>query len=59
MAKIVEEQILIVIGRLVKEGAEVESIFDKNPDLVTSVESIAQELIGDAAIVEARIIGNK
>ena len=59
MAKIIEEQILITIGRLVKEGANVESIFDSNPDLIASVESIAQELIGDVAIVEARVIGNK
>ena len=57
MAKIIEEQILITIGRLVKEGAEVEDL--ATPDLVASLESIAQELIGESAIIEARVIGNK
>jgi len=57
MSKIVEEQIIITIGRLVKEGADVESL--ATADLVASVESIAQELIGDAALVEARVVGNK
>lgn len=57
MSKIIEETIVITIGRLVKEGAEVESLATQ--EIVTSIESIAQELIGDSAIIEARVVGNK
>jgi len=57
MAKIIEEQVLITIGRLVREGDVVESL--ATPELVASLESIAQELIGESAIAEARVIGNK
>lgn len=56
MAKLVEEQILVTLSRLVKEGGEVHTLASQ--EMVASLESIAQELIGDSAVVEAQVIGN-
>jgi len=50
MAKIVEENIIIKVSKLVKDPAQAVEL--ATADMLTNLEAIAQELIGDGAIVE-------
>ena len=50
MAKIVEETVIIKLSRITKEGAKVESAVTE--ELVATLESVAQELVGDSVVVE-------
>ncbi len=50
MAQINEEIIAIKISRIAKDGMELESVV--NDEIVTTLESVAQELVGEGAIVE-------
>ena len=53
MAKIVEENIVITISKVVKNN-HVEETTVINEELITTLETVAQELLGDAWIVEVR-----
>jgi hypothetical protein len=50
MAKIVEEVIVIKLSRITKEGTKVESAITE--ELVTTLETVAQELVGEGIVVE-------
>jgi hypothetical protein len=50
MAKIVEEVIIIKVSKLVKDGADGSNIISE--ETMTSLEAVAQELVGDSAVVE-------
>ena len=49
MAKIIEENIVIKVSKLVKQGSD-ESLVPA--ETVLALEQVAQELLGDAVIVE-------
>lgn len=49
MAKIIEENIVIKVSKLVKAGAEEALI---SSETVAALEAVAQELLGDSVIVE-------
>jgi hypothetical protein len=49
MAKIIEENIVIKVSKLVKTGSD-ESLVTN--DTVSALEQVAQELLGDSVIVE-------
>ena len=51
MAHVVEETITITISRLVKGEDKVENLV--GDELLATLESVAQELVGSAAVVEA------
>ena len=51
MAKIVEEIIVVRISRIVKDDAVDETRMDRE-ELIATLETVAQELIGDSAVVE-------
>lgn len=51
MAQIVEEVIVIKLSRIVKDGTKPPSM--SNQELLTTLETVAQELLGDGVIVEA------
>ncbi len=53
MAQIVEEIIVIKLSRIVKDGAKSESM--GNQELLTTLETVAQELVGDGVVVEATV----
>lgn len=50
MAKIVEEVIIIKVSKLVKDSAEGSNIV--SDETIASLEAVAQELVGDGAVVE-------
>ena len=50
MAKIVEEVIVIKVSKLVKDNVEGDSIVGE--ETIASLEAVAQELVGDGAVVE-------
>lgn len=50
MAKIHEENIVITISRLVKGNSTPKSLITN--DLVSNLEAVAQELVGENAVVE-------
>jgi hypothetical protein len=49
MAKIIEENIVIKVSKLVKDGAEQSLV---SQDVITALESVAEELLGAGVIVE-------
>ena len=49
MAKILEENIVIKVSKLVKDGAD-ESLVSE--DVIKALESVAEELLGNGVIVE-------
>lgn len=49
MAKIIEENILIKVSKLVKGNSDEHLVSDET---VQAIEQVAQELLGDAVIVE-------
>jgi hypothetical protein len=52
MAQIVEEVIVIKLSRIVKDKAA-NSPSMSTQELLTTLESVAQELVGDGVVVEA------
>lgn len=50
MAKIHQEEITILISKLIKDGQEINSIVDN--EILQSLESVAQELIGSDVVIE-------
>ena len=50
MAQIHEEVIVIKLSKLVKNGVETGVL--ANTDIVSALEQVVQELVGDAVIVE-------
>ena len=52
MAKIHEEVIVIKISKLVKEDHEVTQGTLAGQDIVVALEQVAQELVGESAVVE-------
>jgi len=50
MAKIVEDVIVIKFSKIVKDSEEGSSI--ANTDVQAALEQVAQELVGDAVVVE-------
>ena len=49
MAQIVEENIIIKVSKLVKNGTEVDLV---PMDTIQALEQVVQELVGDGVIVE-------
>lgn len=49
MAQIIEENIVIKVSKLVKTGSS-ESLVNK--EIITALEEVAQQLLGDTVIVE-------
>jgi hypothetical protein len=52
MAKIVEEVIVIKLSRIAKDS-EKDMLAMGNQEMLTTLESVVQELVGDGVIVEA------
>lgn len=52
MARIVEEVIVIKLSRLVKDSEVTENL--ASPEVVASIEQVAQQLVGDSVVVEAQ-----
>lgn len=52
MAKIVEEVIVIKLSRIVKDGSA-EETSSVSPELLLTLETVAQELLGSGVVVEA------
>jgi len=52
MARIVEEVIVIKLSKLVKDNEVTENV--ATPEVVASIEQVAQQLVGDTVIVEAQ-----
>ncbi len=52
MARIVEEVIVIKLSRLVKDSEVTETL--ASPEIVASIEQVAQQLVGDSVVVEAQ-----
>lgn len=56
MAKIVEDVLLIKFSKIVKDG-DTDQHSITAPDLLAALEQVAQELVGDAVIVEVERVG--
>ena len=52
MAKIVEDVIVIKLSKIVKDSDK-DSATLANPEILTALEQVAQELVGDGIVVEA------
>jgi hypothetical protein len=52
MAKIVEEVIVIKLSRILKDNEKDPSTMG-NQEMLTTLESVVQELVGDGVVVEA------
>jgi hypothetical protein len=52
MAKIHEEVVIIKISKLVKDDHNATQNSIANSEIIAALEQVAQELIGDAAVVE-------
>ncbi len=50
MAKIHEEVIVIKVSKLVRDGADAGSVVPE--DVTAALQSVAEELLGDAVVVE-------
>lgn len=53
MAKILEERIVIRVSKLVKESVADHSLVDG--EVLSSIEAVAAELLGDQVVVEATV----
>ena len=52
MPQVFEEKILITVSRLIKNGSKATPIVVEDKELLTSIEILVQELVGDVAVVE-------
>jgi hypothetical protein len=50
MAKIVEEVLIVKFSKIVKDSEESGDLV--SPDITSALEQVAQELVGDAMLVE-------
>jgi len=55
MAHLVEETINIKISRLVKNKSDATSIIDATADLLITLESVTQEMVGNGAVVDISV----
>ena len=55
MAQIIEEKILVTISTIAKNGAVVLPDSKVNDELLQTLESVLQELVGDDVVVEVEI----
>lgn len=55
MAKLVEEHVVLSISRLAKDGDKLDSVVTE--EITSTLEQVAQELVGDGAVVE--VVANK
>lgn len=53
MAKIHEEIVLIKLSKLIKDDQQCNNGTVATDDIVAALQSVAQELVGDSALVEA------
>ena len=51
MAKIIEEAILVKFSRIVKDSTA-DTLNIATPDILSALEQVAQELVGESAVVE-------
>jgi hypothetical protein len=58
MAKLVEEYIMIKISTLVKDNENLTGTHI-DEELLNTLESVAQELVGTSAMVEANVVGEE
>jgi hypothetical protein len=56
MAKIDEEQVIVRISQLVRDSVDVNASTVVNESVRSDVESFAQNLLGEAYLVEAEIV---
>jgi len=52
MAKIVSDNIAIIISRIAKDDEQVPGIV--NEEMVTTLEQVVQQLVGEGAVVEVK-----
>lgn len=55
MAKIVSDAVVIEISRIAKDGEELDSAVTQ--EIVDTLEQVAQQLVGDGAVVEVKTAG--
>lgn len=55
MAKIVEETVTIKLSRLVKTGEKESKEKMTNAEIMSALEQVAQELVGDGVVVEVEV----
>lgn len=55
MAKIVSDAIVIEISRIAKDEQDLLSIVDQ--DMISTLEQVVQQLVGDVAVVEVKTAG--
>jgi hypothetical protein len=54
MAQIIEEKVVITISHILKDGVSADDLV--TAELTTTLESVAQELLGAGAVVEVSVI---
>jgi hypothetical protein len=54
MAQIIEEKIQITVSHILKDGISADDLV--TADLTSTLESVAQELLGAGAVVEVAVI---
>ena len=55
MAKIVEDQIIVDISRIAKDGDNLDSVI--TDEIITTLEQVVQQLVGEGAVVEVKAVG--
>jgi hypothetical protein len=55
MAKIESENIVITVSRLIKDSDTEPGLKMVTPDVIAALEQVAQELIGNGAVVEINL----
>jgi len=55
MAKIESENIVITVSRLIKDSDSEPGLKMVTPDVIAALEQVAQELIGNGAVVEINL----
>jgi hypothetical protein len=54
MAQIIEEVIVIKLSRIIKDSDK-QTAMASNQELLTTLETVAQELVGPSVVVEATV----
>lgn len=57
MARIVAETVCIEISRIAKDGDQLKTVI--NSEMVTTLEAVVQELVGDSAVVEINLASDQ
>jgi hypothetical protein len=55
MAQIVSDSVVIEISRIAKDGEKLTSVV--NEEVVSTLEQVVQQLVGDGAVVEVKTAG--